>query len=130
MKRHIREARRSYVDIDDVYDEFERQGVHYEATKVARVLDEISWRINTEDVPLCLVALYTHGVNLNSVTTVTYDEDEFAEWLEHDQDEFDGGYQVYMLPGLPRRYFGWYYGDSEITELYIQKKITFSTEKL
>ena len=111
--------------MDEVYDELERQSIKYAASTVARGVEQTNWQINEEDIPLCVAGLLLNKVQLQFVDVVTYDEGEFTEWLENDQDEFDGGYQV-MAANQPTRYFGWKYGFEKIQELFIQKKVTFT----
>lgn len=115
------------VDMDEVYDELESQSIKYNATSVARGVEQINWQINEEDIPLCTAGLLRNKVQLTNVQLVTYDEGEFTEWLENDQTQFDGGYQIVDYTGTTR-YFGWNYGSERIKELFIQKKVIFTTK--
>ena len=122
-KRKINEG----IDIDEVYDELESQGIKYAPSTVAQGVEQINWQINEEDIPLCVAGLLRNKVQLTNVQSVTYDEGEFTEWLENDQSKFEGGYQIVDHTGATR-YFGWNYGGERIKELFIQKKTTFTTK--
>lgn len=122
-KRKINES----IDLDEVYDELERQCVKYSANEVGRGVNGINWDINEEDIPLCVAGLLRNKVQLINVQSVTYDEGEFTEWLENDQTKFDGGYQVIDHTGTTR-YFGWVFGGERTKELFIQKKVIFTTK--
>lgn len=115
------------IDMDEVYDELERQCVKYSANEVGRGVNGINWDINEEDIPLCVAGLLRNKVQLTNVRSVTYDEGEFTEWLENDQSKFDGGYQVIDHTGTTR-YFGWVFGGERTKELFIQKKVIFTTK--
>lgn len=116
------------MDIDEIYDELEDLGINYSAHEVSQVVERINWKINKEDIPYCIAGLLRNKVQLSNVQLITYDEGEFTEWLENEQSKFDGGYQVVDHTGTTR-YFGWNYGGGRTQELYIQKKITFTTRK-
>lgn len=116
------------MDIDEIYDELEDLGINYSAHEVSQAVEGINWKINEEDIPLCVAGLLRNKVQLSNVQLVTYDEGEFTEWLENEQSKFDGGYQVVDHTGTTR-YFGWNYGSRRTQELYIQKKTTFTTRK-
>lgn len=122
-KRKINES----IDLDEVYDELENQGIRYSANEVGQGVKGINWDINEEDIPLCVAGLLRNKVQLTNVQSVTYDEGEFTEWLENDQNKFDGGYQVSDHTGTTR-YFGWNYGGERTKELFIQKKVIFTTK--
>ena len=122
-KRKINEG----IDMDEVYDELESQGIKYAPSTVAQGVEQINWQINEEDIPLCVAGLLRNKVQLTNVQSVTYDEGEFTEWLENDQSKFDGGYQVVDHTDATR-YFGWNYGGERIKELFIQKKTIFTTK--
>ena len=114
--------------MDEVYDEIEELGIKYSAHEVSQAVKGINWKINEEDIPYCIAGLLRNKVQLSNVQLITYDEGEFTEWLENEQSEFDGGYQVVDHAGTTR-YFGWNYGSMRTQELYIQKKTTFTTRK-
>lgn len=116
------------MDIDEIYDELEDLGINYSAHEVSQAVEGINWKINKEDIPYCIAGLLRNKVQLSNVQLITYDEGEFTEWLENEQSKFDGGYQVVDHTGTTR-YFGWNYGSRRTQELYIQKKITFTTRK-
>lgn len=116
------------MDIDEIYDELEDLGINYSAPEVSQAVERITWQINKEDIPYCIAGLLRNKVQLSNVQLITYDEGEFTEWLENEQSKFDGGYQVVDHTGTTR-YFGWNYGCRRTQELYIQKKITFTTRK-
>lgn len=116
------------IDTDEIYDELEDLGIKYSAHEVSQAVEGINWKINKEDIPLCVAGLLLNKVQLTNIQLITYDEGEFTEWLENDQTKFDGGYQVIDHTGTTR-YFGWNYGGGRIKELFIQKKITFTTKK-
>ena len=116
------------MDIDEIYDELEGLGINYSAHEVSQAVERINWKINEEDIPYCIAGLLRNKVQLSNVQLITYDEGEFTEWLENEQSKFDGGYQVVDHTGTTR-YFGWNYGGGRTQELYIQKKITFTTRK-
>ena len=114
--------------INEIYDELEDLGINYSAHEVSQAVERINWKINEEDIPLCIAGLLLNKVQLSNVQLITYDEGEFTKWLENDQTKFDGGYQVVDHTGATR-YFGWNYGGGRLKELFIQKKITFTTRK-
>lgn len=116
------------IDTDEIYDELENLGIKYSAHEVSQAVEGINWKINEEDIPLCVAGLLLNKVQLTNIQLITYDEGEFTEWLENDQTKFDGGYQVTDHTGTTR-YFGWNYGGGRIKELFIQKKTTFTTKK-
>ena len=116
------------IDTDEIYDELEDLGIKYSAHEVSQAVEGINWKINKEDIPLCVAGLLLNKVQLTNIQLITYDEGEFTEWLENDQTKFDGGYQVTDHTGTTR-YFGWSYGGERIKELFIQKKTTFTTKK-
>ena len=116
------------MDIDEIYDELEDLGINYSAYEVSQAVERINWKINKEDIPLCVAGLLLNKVKLTNIQLITYDEGEFTKWLENDQTKFDGGYQVVDHTGATR-YFGWNYGGGRLKELFIQKKITFTTRK-
>ena len=116
------------MDINEIYDELEDLGINYSAHEVSQAVERINWKINKEDIPYCIAGLLRNKVQLSNVQLITYDEGEFTEWLENEQSKFDGGYQVVDHTGTTR-YFGWNYGGGRTQELYIQKKITFTTRK-
>lgn len=116
------------MDINEIYDELEDLGINYSAHEVSQAVERINWKINKEDIPYCIAGLLRNKVQLSNVQLITYDEGEFTEWLENEQSKFDGGYQVVDHTGTTR-YFGWNYGSRRTQELYIQKKITFTTRK-
>lgn len=116
------------IDTDEIYDELEDLGINYSAHEVSQAVEGINWKINKEDIPLCIAGLLRNKVQLSNVQLITYDEGEFTEWLENEQSKFDGGYQVVDHTGTTR-YFGWNYGGGRTQELYIQKKTTFTTRK-
>ena len=116
------------MDIDEIYDELEDLGINYSAYEVSQAVERIDWKINKEDIPLCVAGLLLNKVELTNIQLITYDEGEFTKWLENDQTKFDGGYQVVDHTGTTR-YFGWNYGSRRTQELYIQKKTTFTTRK-
>ena len=116
------------MDIDEIYDELEDLGINYSAPEVSQAVEGINWKINKEDIPYCVAGLLRNKVQLANVQLITYDEGEFTEWLENEQSKFDGGYQVVDHTGTIR-YFGWNYGCRRTQELFIQKKITFTTKK-
>lgn len=116
------------IDTDEIYDELEDLGIKYSAHEVSQAVEGINWKINKEDIPLCIAGLLLNKVQLTNIQLITYDEGEFTEWLENDQTKFDGGYQVIDHTGTTR-YFGWNYGGGRTQELFIQKKITFTTRK-
>lgn len=116
------------IDTDEIYDELEDLGINYSAHEVSQAVEGINWKINKEDIPLCVAGLLRNKVQLTNIQLITYDEGEFTEWLENDQTKFDGGYQVVDHTGTTR-YFGWNYGGGGTQELYIQKKTTFTTRK-
>lgn len=116
------------IDTDEIYDELEDLGIKYSAHEVSQAVEGINWKINKEDIPLCVAGLLLNKVQLTNIQLITYDEGEFTEWLENDQTKFDGGYQVIDHTGTTR-YFGWNYGGGGTQELYIQKKTTFTTRK-
>lgn len=116
------------MDINEIYDELEDLGINYSAPEVSQAVERINWKINKEDIPYCIAGLLRNKVQLSNVQLITYDEGEFTEWLENEQSKFDGGYQVVDHTGTTR-YFGWNYGGGGTQELYIQKKITFTTRK-
>ena len=116
------------MDIDEIYDELEDLGIKYSAHEVSQAVEGINWKINQEDIPLCVAGLLLNKVQLTNIQLITYDEGEFTEWLENDQTKFDGGYQVIDHTGTTR-YFGWNYGGGRIKELFIQKKVIFTTKK-
>lgn len=115
------------MDIDEIYDELEDLGINYSAHEVSQAVEGINWKINKEDIPLCVAGLLRNKVQLSNVQLITYDEGEFTEWLENEQSKFDGGYQVVDHTGTTR-YFGWNYGGGRIKELFIQKKVIFTTK--
>lgn len=117
------------MDIDEIYDELEDLGIKYSAHEVSQAVEGINWKINKEDIPLCIAGLLLNKVQLSNVQLITYDEGEFTEWLENEQSKFDGGYQVVDHTGTTR-YFGWNYGGGRIKELFIQKKVIFTTKAL
>lgn len=116
------------VDMDEVYDELEDSGIKYSAHEVNLAVERINWKINKEDILYCIAGLLRNKVQLSNVQLITYDEGEFTEWLENEQSKFDGGYQVIDHTGTTR-YFGWNYGGGRIKELFIQKKVIFTTKK-
>ena len=116
------------MDIDEIYDELEDLGINYSAHEVSQAVKGINWKINEEDIPLCVAGLLLNKVQLSNVQLITYDEGEFTEWLENEQSKFDGGYQVVDHTGTTR-YFGWNYGGGRLKELFIQKKVIFTTRK-
>ena len=116
------------IDLDEVYDELEDSGIKYSAHEVNLAVKRINWKINEEDIPLCIAGLLRNKVQLANVQLITYDEGEFTEWLENEQSKFDGGYQVVDHAGTIR-YFGWNYGSRRTQELFIQKKTIFTTKK-
>ena len=116
------------IDTDEIYDELEDLGIKYSAHEVSQAVEGINWKINKEDIPLCVAGLLLNKVQLTNIQLVTYDEGEFTEWLENDQTKFDGGYQAIDHTGTTR-YFGWNYGGERIKELFIQKKTIFTTKK-
>ena len=116
------------MDIDEIYDELEDLGIKYSAHEVSQAVERINWKINEEDIPLCVTGLLLNKVELTNIQLITYDEGEFTKWLENDQTKFDGGYQVVDHTGATR-YFGWNYGGGRLKELFIQKKTTFTTRK-
>lgn len=116
------------IDLDEVYDELEDSGIKYSAHEVNLAVKRINWKINEEDIPLCIAGLLRNKVQLANVQLITYDEGEFTEWLENEQSKFDGGYQVVDHTGTIR-YFGWNYGSRRTQELFIQKKTIFTTKK-
>lgn len=116
------------MDIDEIYDELEDLGINYSAHEVSQAVERINWKINKEDILYCIAGLLRNKVQLSNVQLITYDEGEFTEWLENEQSKFDGGYQVVDHTGTTR-YFGWNYDGRRTQELYIQKKITFTTKK-
>lgn len=116
------------MDIDEIYDELEDLGINYSAHEVSQAVEGITWQINEEDIPYCIAGLLRNKVQLSNVQLITYDEGEFTEWLENEQSNFDGGYEVIDHTGATR-YFGWNYGSRRTQELYIQKKTTFTTRK-
>lgn len=115
------------MDIDEIYDELEDLGIKYSAHEVSQAVEGINWKINKEDIPLCIAGLLLNKVQLTNIQLITYDEGEFTKWLENDQTKFDGGYQVIDHTGTTR-YFGWNYGGGRIKELFIQKKVIFTTK--
>ena len=116
------------IDIDEIYDELEDLGIKYSAHEVSQAVKGINWKINEEDIPYCIAGLLLNKVQLANVQLITYDEGEFTEWLENEQSKFDGGYQVVDHAGTIR-YFGWKYGSRRTQELFIQKKVIFTTRK-
>ena len=116
------------IDIDEIYDELENLGINYSAYEVSQAVERINWKINKEDIPYCIAGLLRNKVQLSNVQLITYDEGEFTEWLENEQSNFDGGYQVVDHTGTTR-YFGWNYGGGRTKELFIQKKVIFTTKK-
>lgn len=116
------------IDIDEIYDELEDLGIKYSAHEVSQAIKGINWKINEEDIPYCIAGLLLNKVQLANVQLITYDEGEFTEWLENEQSKFDGGYQVVDHAGTIR-YFGWKYGSRRTQELFIQKKVIFTTRK-
>ena len=116
------------MDIDEIYDELEDLGINYSAHEVSQAVERINWKINEEDIPLCVTGLLLNKVELTNIQLITYDEGEFTKWLENEQSKFDGGYQVVDHTGTTR-YFGWNYGGGRLKELFIQKKTTFTTRK-
>ena len=116
------------MDIDEICDELEDLGINYSAHEVSQAVERINWKINKEDIPLCVAGLLRNKVQLSNVQLITYDEGEFTNWLENDQTKFDGGYQVVDHTGATR-YFGWNYGGGRLKELFIQKKVIFTTRK-
>lgn len=116
------------MDIDEIYDELEDLGINYSAHEVSQAVERINWKINKEDIPLCVAGLLRNKVQLSNVQLITYDEGEFTKWLENDQTKFDGGYQLVDHTGTTR-YFGWNYGGGRLKELFIQKKVIFTTRK-
>ena len=116
------------IDLDEVYDELEDSGIKYSAHEVNLAVKRINWKINEEDIPLCIAGLLRNKVQLANVQLITYDEGEFTEWLENEQSRFGGGYQVVDHTGTTR-YFGWNHGGERTQELFIQKKTIFTTKK-
>ena len=116
------------MDIDEIYGELEDLGINYSAHEVSQAVERINWKINKEDIPLCVAGLLRNKVQLSNVQLITYDEGEFTKWLENDQTKFDGGYQLVDHTGTTR-YFGWNYGGGRLKELFIQKKVIFTTRK-
>ena len=116
------------MDIDEIYDEIEELvGISYSAHEVSQAVEGINWKIDKEDIPYCIAGLLRNKVQLSNVQLITYDEGEFTEWLENEQSKFDGGYQVVDHTGTTR-YFGWNYGCRRTQELFIQKKVIFTTK--
>ena len=115
------------MDIDEIYDELEDLGIKYSAYEVSQAVEGINWKINQEDIPLCVAGLLLNKVQLTNIQLITYDEGEFTEWLENEQSKFDGGYQVVDHTGATR-YFGWNYGGGRLKELFIRKKVIFTTK--
>ena len=115
------------MDIDEIYDELEDLGINYSAHEVSQAIERINWKINKEDISLCVAGLLLNKVELTNIQLITYDEGEFTKWLENDQTKFDGGYQVVDHTGATR-YFGWNYGGGRLKELFIQKKVIFTTK--
>ncbi len=116
------------IDTDEIYDELEDLGIKCSAHEVSQAVERINWKINEEDIPLCVTGLLLNKVELTNIQLITYDEGEFTKWIENDQTKFDGGYQVVDHTGTTR-YFGWNYGGGRLKELFIQKKTTFTTRK-
>lgn len=115
------------IDIDEIYDVLEDLGTKYSAHEVSQAVKGINWKINEEDIPYCIAGLLRNKVQLANIQLITYDEGEFTEWLENEQSKFDGGYQVIDHTGSTR-YFGWNYGCKRTQELFIQKKVIFTTK--